>query len=102
MGEEEPFSIRPGGGVVLDVHVQPGASRSKVVGRHGEAVKVRVAAPPERGRANAALEALLAEELGTSRRDVAVVSGETARNKRVRIDNVDVDAVRRWCGGLAG
>ena len=57
-------------GIVLRVHVQPGAGRSAVVGRHGDALKIRVAAPPIEGRANEAARALLAETLGLPEADV--------------------------------
>ncbi|MGH9041422.1 MAG: DUF167 domain-containing protein, partial [Acidimicrobiia bacterium] len=77
-------------GVVLHVHVQPGAGRSAVVGRHGDALKVRVAAPPVEGRANEATEALLAEALGVDRADVELTGGATSRTKRYRLRGVDV------------
>lgn len=76
-------------GVVLRVHVQPGAGRSAVVGRHGDALKVRVAAPPIEGRANQAMLALLAEELGLAPDDVELVGGATSRSKRVRLAGLD-------------
>jgi uncharacterized protein len=59
----------------LKVKVVPGASRSDVVGWLGDALKVRVAAAPERGKANAAVITLLAQTLGVSERDVRLVSG---------------------------
>ena len=76
-------------GVVLHVHVQPGAGRSAVVGRHGDALKVRVAAPPVEGRANEATEALLAEALGVARSDLELTSGASSRSKRYRLKGVD-------------
>jgi uncharacterized protein len=77
------------GYVVVDVHVQPRAGRTAVVGRHGAALKLRVAAPPTEGRANDAACALLARTLGVKDAAVSLVSGATSRTKRVRIDGVD-------------
>src|SRR5687768_7294312 len=65
-------------GVVLRVHVQPGAGRSAVVGRHGDSLKVRIAAPPVGGRANEATLALLAEVLGLASADVELTGGESS------------------------
>jgi uncharacterized protein (TIGR00251 family) len=79
------------GTVVLRVHVSPGAGRTAVTGRHGDAVKVRVAAPPVDGRANAALVEFLAAEFGLKAADVTLVSGATARAKRFRLGGLDPD-----------
>jgi uncharacterized protein (TIGR00251 family) len=81
--------------IVLRVHVNPGAGRTAVVGRHGDAVKLRVAAPPEGGRANEAVADLLATTLGVDRDRVTLASGQTSRSKRFRVEEVDLDAVRR-------
>lgn len=67
------------------MRVVPGAKRDEVVGRHGDAWKVRVAAPPERGAANDAVVRLLASVLSVDRRAVAVVSGHGARDKMVEL-----------------
>ncbi len=77
--------------VVLSVHVQPRAGRSAVLGRHGRALKLRVAAPPVDERANTAATALLAEEFGVPTGDVELVSGQRSRLKRFRIRGVDRD-----------
>jgi uncharacterized protein len=81
--------------IVLRVHVQPGAGRTEVVGRHGDALKVKVAAPPEGGRANAAVSQLLAATLGVAPSAVSLVSGAANRSKRFRIGPVDLAVVRR-------
>ena len=80
--------------VVLAVHVQPGAGRSAVVGRHGTALKVRVAAAPEGGRANTACAALLAETFAVKEAQVELVGGPSSRSKQFRLSGVDVDAFR--------
>ena len=62
---------------------------------HGEALKVRLAAPPVEGAANDALTALLAVELGVPGRAVRIVSGASSRNKLVQVDGIDPGAVER-------
>jgi uncharacterized protein (TIGR00251 family) len=74
-----------GADVVLTLHVQPGTSRTEYAGLHGDAHKIRLAAPPVDGRANEALIAFLAEAFGVARRDVVIASGTSARRKIVRI-----------------
>ncbi|ATE62348.1 DUF167 domain-containing protein [Thauera sinica] len=74
------------GGVVLSLHIQPGAKQTGFAGLHGEAMKIRLAAPPVDGKANAALCAFLAQFCGVPKSAVTLVSGETSRAKRVRID----------------
>jgi uncharacterized protein (TIGR00251 family) len=69
----------------LTLHVQPGATRTEVTGTHGDALKVRLAAPPVDGKANAELLRFLAEAFGVPRRNVTLVHGETSRAKVVRI-----------------
>ncbi len=86
--------------VRLRVRVTPGAKRAALVGRHGEAWKVRVTAPPERGRANDAVIDLLAARLGVAPADVTVVSGAGARDKVVELRGVSADeAERRLAAG---
>ena len=72
-------------GWVLTLRVHPGARRGEVVGVHGDAMKVRVAAPADAGRANDALVALLADRLGVARRDVRIVRGAASRDKSVAV-----------------
>jgi hypothetical protein len=69
----------------LIIRAQPGASRERIVGVLGDALKVAVSAPPEKGKANEAIERLLASQLGLSNSAVRVVAGETSRRKTVRI-----------------
>lgn len=97
-----PFEVDAGGDVVIRVYVQPGASRPGVAGRHGDAVKLKVGAAPERGRANTAVVKLLAAELSLRPSDVEVLTGHTHRLKRVRLRNVDPDAVSTWLAAQAG
>jgi hypothetical protein len=87
------------GHLVVTVHVQPGARRSEVVGPHGDAVKVRVAAPPVDGKANRAVIALLAEVLGVGVGQVELVAGASQRRKRLRVRGVDPATARTTLGG---
>ncbi len=75
--------------------VSPGAARTELVGRHGDGWRARVAAPPERGRANRALVELVAELAGVSRDRVAVVAGASARRKVVDVEGLDAEELDR-------
>lgn len=77
------------GGIELSVLVQPRASRSKIVGEHDGMLKIQLAAPPVDGEANAELVQMLARLLGVPKRQVTLISGETSRRKRVRVDGVE-------------
>jgi uncharacterized protein (TIGR00251 family) len=85
----------PDGSLLLALHIQPGARQTGFAGLHGEAMKLRLAAPPVEGRANAALCAFLAEFCGVPKSAVTLVSGETSRAKRVRVERAAPAAVAR-------
>ncbi len=82
-----------GGDVILNLHIQPGAKKTEVVGLHGEALKIRLAAPPVDGKANEALLAFVAAKVGVGKTAVELVSGQTSRAKRVRVDGVTAQTV---------
>jgi uncharacterized protein (TIGR00251 family) len=84
-----PWARDEAGGAVLELLVQPRASRTRAVGEHGGRLKLQVAAPPVDGEANAAVLAFLAGALGVRRADVVLVRGETGKRKTVRIAGVD-------------
>ncbi len=77
----------------LLVHVAPRARSTAVAGRHGDAIRIRIAAPPVDGAANAELVRFLAERLGVPRGAVAIVSGAGARRKTVEIVGLATAAV---------
>jgi uncharacterized protein (TIGR00251 family) len=72
--------------LILELHVQPGASRTEFAGKHGERIKVRLAARAQDGKANQALVEFLAQHYGVPRRKVRITSGLKSRQKRVVID----------------
>ena len=80
--------------VRLQIRLQPRAARTRIVGRHGAAIKVQVQAPPVDGAANAALIDLLATLLEVPRRTVRIIHGATGRDKVVEIDPPDPVACR--------
>jgi uncharacterized protein (TIGR00251 family) len=80
-------------GVVLSLHIQPGATRTEIVGLHGEALKIRLHAPPIEGRANAALIEYLARMLAVPRGRLSLVSGEAARAKRVCVEGLQATEI---------
>jgi uncharacterized protein len=82
-------------GVIVPVNAQPGARRNAIVGERAGALRVAVTAPPDKGKANAAILELLAEALDCRPSDVGLVSGDTARQKRVLLVGLTVDEVAR-------
>jgi uncharacterized protein (TIGR00251 family) len=85
----------------LRVRVSPGARRGGVAGRVGEVWKLRVTAPAEGGRANEAVVELLADTVDVPRRQVALVSGHTAREKVVELEGVEAAEVERRLTGAS-
>jgi uncharacterized protein (TIGR00251 family) len=74
------------GGLSFTVHVQPGASRNQVLGLHGDALKLKLTAPPMEGKANKACIAFLSEALGVPKTVIEIASGRSSRRKQIRID----------------
>jgi uncharacterized protein (TIGR00251 family) len=85
-----------GPGARLRLRVSAGASRSRILGIHGGALKLSVKAPPERGRANREVRALVAGAFGLAPSDVEIVSGEASPDKVVRLPVAPAEAARRW------
>jgi len=85
------WARRVPGGWLLTVHAQPGAKQSKVAGPYGDALRIRVAAPPVEGHANDELIAFLAKVLGVPKRCVRVVKGGSSRRKAVLVANLQAD-----------
>ena len=85
----EPRPVR------LRLRVSPGAGRAAVVGRHGDAWKVRVTAAPERGRANADVVDLIADSVGVLRPDVRLVAGASSRDKVVELSGITLEEAER-------
>jgi len=90
MVTETPFAAHPEG-VLVKVWVVPRSSRSEIKGVHNGRIKVRVAAPPEEGRANAEVIRLLAEHLET---DIELIGGLASRDKLFLAYGIDVEAAR--------
>jgi uncharacterized protein len=86
----------------LRLRVAPGAAKAAVVGRHGEAWKVRVAAAPERGKANEAVLELLAETLAVPRANVTLVSGSASRDKIVELAGIPPAEIERRLATAGG
>jgi len=79
-------------GVRFAVHVQPRAKKPGIDGTHGDALRVRVQAPPVDGAANDAVIAVIADALGVPRRAVRIASGLSGRQKLVDVDGIDASA----------
>ena len=83
------------GRVRFSVHIQPRASTNEIAGVHGDALKIRIAAPPIDGAANDALTKFLSDLFAVARRDVRIIAGETSRSKIVEVDGITERAVRQ-------
>ncbi|MCX6111211.1 MAG: DUF167 domain-containing protein [Proteobacteria bacterium] len=81
------------GGVSIALSVQPNAKRNEVVGAHGDALKIKIAAPPVEGAATEALLEFLAAHLGVKRQAVEILRGATNRQKVVVVHGITADAV---------
>lgn len=86
------------GGVRIQLQVQPRASRTEVVGLYGDALKIRVAAPPVDGAANEAIIRFFADRLGVSRSQVRLAKGASGRRKVVEIDGIGLEALTKAFG----
>ena len=95
MTAHDLLTVNDDDSITVPVHAQPGAGRTQIAGRHGDAVKVRVAAPPEGGRANAALITVLAGVFGVAEGKVTLVSGDKSRSKRFEVSGVDPEDATR-------
>lgn len=81
-----PIRRQPDGSVTISLHVQPGAKRTEFAGLHGDALKIRLAAPPVDGKANLCLLAFLAKFMDVPKAAVSLLVGDSARQKVVRIE----------------
>ena len=90
------------GAVMLRVHAVPRASKSQLAGFHGDAVRVRLQAPPVDGRANDALKLWAARFFGLAGRDVELVSGASSREKTLRLAGISAEAVLGALGAVNG
>ncbi len=89
-----------GGGAIIAVKAVPSASRDRIVGVLGNCLKVTTSAPPEKGRANKAIAAILAQALGVAERDVAILSGLSSPRKEYRVVGLSAEDIRRRIGEL--
>ncbi len=89
-----PWLRDNGDALILTLHIQPAAKKTEVFGVHGDGLKIRLAAPPVDGKANAALIKFIAARLGVSKNSVTLIGGETVRAKRLRVVGVNATVVR--------
>ncbi|MBF0359143.1 MAG: DUF167 domain-containing protein [Magnetococcales bacterium] len=82
---------------LLAVRVQPRSSRAKIVGMHGELLKIALTSPPVDGAANTDLCQLIAKELGVAKGKVGIIRGEKAREKHLCVRSISKSAVEEFC-----
>lgn len=84
-----------GGRTTLTLHIQPGARKTEITGQHGDALKIRLAAPPVDGKANAALIDFIADRLGLTKSAISLKSGQTSRRKVLEVSAAPKDTTQR-------
>ena len=94
------FRVAGDGRITLTLHIQPGARKTELAGLHGDAMKIRLAAPPVDGKANEALISFLAEILGLTRSAVSLKSGHSSRRKVLEVSGATPEAVERLAQAL--
>lgn len=87
------FRIATDGRITLTLHIQPGAKKTEFAGRHGDALKIRLAAPPVDGKANEALIKFIAATLHLPKSGVTLKSGQTSRHKVLEVCGATPEAV---------
>jgi uncharacterized protein len=87
-------------GAVLPVLAHPGAKRNSILGERAGALRVAVTAPPERGKANEAIQALLAESLELKPSQLSLISGATSRQKRFLVEGIDAQQLSERLAAL--
>lgn len=92
---EDWFRVANDGRITLTLHIQPGAKKTEIAGRHGDALKIRLAAPPVDGKANEALLRFVADTLGLAKSAVILKSGQTSRRKVLEVTGSAASAVAR-------
>ena len=86
---------RHGVSATLTLHIQPGAKKTEIVGIHGDALKIRLMAPPVDGKANAALLEFVSARLGVAKSTIRLISGQTSRRKVLEVTIVPDDIEQR-------
>ena len=84
------------GAIIFNVRVVPNSSKSEIVGEFDGSLKIKIAAPPARGAANAELIKVLAKRLGVAKSEVEIISGQSSKNKQVKIYNTDKVALLKF------
>jgi uncharacterized protein len=82
-------------GIILPVLAHPAAKREGILGERAGALRIAVTAPPDKGKANAAIQSVLSAALGCKTNSITLVSGETSRRKRFLIDGLTADELTR-------
>jgi uncharacterized protein len=88
--------VAPDGRITLTLHIQPGARKTEIAGRHGDALKIRLAASPVDGKANEALLRFVAETLHLPKSSVCLKSGQTSRRKVLEVNGASAEEIARF------